>query len=366
MDLKSIDKGISELSAEIDLYSFLTPLNREEERARFFDAVSGGREYNPVFTYRQPSRSGPEPEIQGMLKVLKGARGAGSLLLGKAEHLLAEVSLLSADDKAYGEKAVKLHGMPDRETTDKSLEILENSREEKDVFPEETVSPEEMADTVRNVLAEKRVEWTVRISPKIVPKITVSGRDRTIYINAAVFYTPQEVERLKVHEVEVHIFRGANGSLQPYRILAEGTAGYDATEEGLAIIAEEITGCLEVDTRQMKLYAGRALAASLALERPFFGVFKALLRYFPEEIAYRITERVKRGMKDTSRKGGLTKDQNYIRGWLEMKKFTGSGGDIGKLYAGKIGTGDLDIVTGMMERGELVPPKYLPEFAENK
>ena len=142
----------------------------------------------------------------------------------------------------------------------------------------------------------------------------------------------------------------------------QGLAGYDETEEGLAIIAEERTGVLEKDTRQMKLYAGRALCTDLCLKGTFFETFKGLCEFFPEYLAYRLTERGKRGLEDTSTEGALTKGFHYISGWLKVRRYIDEGKDLGVLYTGKIGVEDADVVSSLVREGVLKAPKHLPHF----
>jgi hypothetical protein len=219
-----------------------------------------------------------------------------------------------------------------------------------------------MASILKERLKEKGVKWKVVLSRKIVPKITVSAKDRTIYINAGIKYTREEVERLKIHEVEVHVYRGLNGDRQPFKIFRDGLAGYDETEEGLAILAEERAGCLEADTRQIKLYAGRALAADLCLKLSFYETFLKLREFFPDYLAYRLTERGKRGLERTEGRGGFPRDFHYISGWPKIRRYVENNGDLGILYVGKIGLGDVDAVKSMLEKGVLKPPKYLPDF----
>ncbi|MFH1305108.1 MAG: tyrosine/phenylalanine carboxypeptidase domain-containing protein, partial [Candidatus Omnitrophota bacterium] len=169
-------------------------------------------------------------------------------------------------------------------------------------------------------------------------------------------------ERLKVHEVKVHIYRGVNGNEQPFKIFRDGLAGYDETEEGLAILAEEAAGCFESDTRQMKLYAGRAMAADCCLKGSFHDTFVKLREFFPDELAYRLTERGKRGLKDTSANGGFPRDFHYISGGVKVRQYVENHGSLSILYVGKIGLEDVDSVRSLLDRGILKRPKHLPEF----
>ena len=51
-------------------------------------------------------------------------------------------------------------------------------------------------------------------------------------------------EALLHHEVGTHLVTQANGSHQPVKVLGVGLAGYDETQEGLAVLAEIACGGL--------------------------------------------------------------------------------------------------------------------------
>ena len=362
MDLQHIDLRLSVIARKLNFYSYLTPLNQQEERERFFGYLDKGKEYNPVFAYRTGEFSDIKKELENIRGCLDKTDNMEKLFFDKADFILKQIELLECDDNAFSEASVNLFGKPDRECLDEAENMLSSGKEEGYIFPEETVTPEEMLAIMKKCLEQKKIRWNCAISTKIIPKITISGKDRTMYINGGIKYTREEVDRLKVHEIDVHVLRGVNGSMQPFRIFVEGLAGYDETEEGLAIRAEEICGCLKTDTRQMKLYAGRALCVDLCMKGSFFDAFTELRDYFPEDIAYRLVERMKRGMKDTSLKGSVTKGFHYISGWQKTEKYIEQGGDLSILYVGKIGLDDVECVRELLDSGELNPPEYLPEF----
>ena len=360
--LREIDRTIADISTRIDFYSLITPVNREEERKKFFSRLQEGGEYNPVFAYKKRDAADFVKPLQNARLVLNEEDPLQMLLAKKLDFIITQMELLEADDSGFGAIAARLHGLPDEACLAEAAGILSGSKDEGYVFPEETVTSDEMVAILRKELADKGIEWEVCLSGKIVPKITVSGKDRKIYVNSYIDYTAAEVERLKIHEVKVHVYRGANGSRQPLRLFADGLAGYDETEEGLAILAENITGCLQADTRQMKLYAGRALCADLCMKGSFFETFSRLSEFFPDYLAYRLAERGKRGLRDTSNKGGMTKGFHYISGWRKVRAYVEKGGDTKILYTGKIGLEDTGAVRSLLEKGVLSPPEYLPEF----
>ena len=361
MELRDIDIRISEVERQMDFYSCLRPLNKEEERIRFFDSIRKGARYDPVFVYKKADTRVYRPELENLRRSISGKSPMEAILGKKIDLLLGEIDLLDEGDDNLKQASASLYGVPGSDCLDLSRRILQETLEEEYIFPEETVTPEEMVSIMACELEKKGISWKCALSGKIVPKITVSPRDRAIYVNADINYTREEVARLKIHEIEVHVYRGINGQAQPFRIFAEGLAGYDETEEGLAIEVENISGVLEADTRQMKLYAARALCAGLSMEMGFYDAFKELSRFFPEDIAYRITERAKRGLRDTSRKGCLGKAFHYISGWMKVRKYVELGGDLSILYLGKIGLSDVEMAKELLDEGVLKSPAHLPE-----
>ncbi len=360
--LNEIDERILGISQRIDFYSFLTPVNQSEEEERFFRSLREGERYNPTFRYKTGDFSRERKSLEQMRGLLDPNDDLQRIFLNKIDFMTGQIDLLTKGDAAFTEISGQLYGMPDPGDARIALGILSEKKEQEYAFPEETVTPEEMSRVLRNKLEYKGIDWPVVLTDRIISKISISGKTRTVYVNSGLNYTVEEVPRLEVHEVEVHVYRGANGEKQPFNIFREGLAGYNETEEGLAIIAEDVSGCLEIDTRQMKLYAGRHLGVDYSLKGSFREAFIKLREFFPDYLAYRLTERAKRGLEDTSSKGGFTRDIHYISGSQKMRKYIANGGILSILYVGKVGLGDVDTISRLIRKGELMQPLFLPEF----
>jgi hypothetical protein len=83
------------------------------------------------------------------------------------------------------------------------------------------------------------------------------------------------------------------------------------------------------------------------------------LAYTPDKAITKAIE-LKRGLGDTSIPGGFTKGIVYFRGLLAIDDFAERGGDIKRLYIGKIALEDLELaekVPGL--RAPLLLPSYL-------
>jgi hypothetical protein len=97
----------------------------------------------------------------------------------------------------------------------------------------------------------------------------------------------------------------------------------------------------------------------MGLKSSFRETYNELRKHFNVDTAWRLTLRAKRGLSDTTLPGGLTKDINYLKGYLEIKKFLKDGGDMNKLYYGKIGVQHVSLLDKIPG---LINPKFLPMF----
>ena len=66
-----------------------------------------------------------------------------------------------------------------------------------------------------------------------------------LLIPEAAAFRADRVEPLLHHEVGTHVVTYQNGARQPLKMLTVGLPGYDETQEGLAVLAEYLTGGLD-------------------------------------------------------------------------------------------------------------------------
>ena len=147
-----------------------------------------------------------------------------------------------------------------------------------------------------------------------------------------------------------------DGKAQRFRQLAIGLAGYDALQEGLAVLAEYAVGGLS--RPRLRLLAGRVLAVRHMVDgATFVDTFRELTRThgFAQRTAFTVTLRVYRG-------GGLTKDAVYLRGLAEILEHLGGGGELEPLFVGKIAARHIPIVRELRWRNVLEDPPLLPRY----
>ena len=164
------------------------------------------------------------------------------------------------------------------------------------------------------------------------------------------------VTALLQHEVGTHLLTYYNGLAEPFQQLHSGFAGYDALQEGLAVLTEYLVGGLS--RPRMRLLAARVFAAKCLVDgATFVDTFRALDEEydFSQRLAYTVTMRTYRG-------GGLTKDAVYLRGLIEIIDYLKTGAELEPLFIGKIAANHIPLIRELQLRKVLQPPTLQPRY----
>ena len=177
------------------------------------------------------------------------------------------------------------------------------------------------------------------------------GRETTI--------AAQRVDALLQHEVGTHLVTYYNGAAQPLRLLKVGLAGYDALQEGLAVLSEYLFGGL--GRGRLRTLAARVMAThQLTRGATFADTFRMLTEQYGIEPhhAYTMAVRVYRG-------GGLTKDAVYLRGLVDILEYIHNDGQMEPMLVGKMAVDHLPIVRELLLRGVLRPGPLRPRWLDD-
>lgn len=208
-------------------------------------------------------------------------------------------------------------------------------------------------DRYRQALPELDVKIEVRDDGT---GIMVTNGDLLIASSATV--PASRVNALLQHEVGTHVVTFVNGTHQPLHLLAAGLAGYEETQEGLAVLAEHMVGGLSAT--RLRQVAARTVAVHQMVEGASFAdVHRALTGYGVRRVsAFTIAARV-------FRSGGLTKDAIYLRGLIDLMAHLTAGGDLEVLWLGKMALADAPLVEQLMTRGLLHEPVLRPRYLDD-
>lgn len=171
-------------------------------------------------------------------------------------------------------------------------------------------------------------------------------------------FRSDRVEPLLHHEVGTHVVTYQNGSKQPLTLLTIGLPGYDETQEGLAVLAEYLTGGL--DPRRLRVLAARVVAVGMLLDgAEFVDIFQALRsdHHVPARTAWSIAIRVVVA-------GGFVKDAIYLRGLSRLVEYLGEGNTLDILFVGKFSLDQIPLIEDLLERGVLHPPWARPRWLD--
>ena len=166
------------------------------------------------------------------------------------------------------------------------------------------------------------------------------------------------VEPLLHHEVGTHVVTYQNGARQPLKLLTIGLPGYDETQEGLAVLAEYLTGGL--DPRRLRVLAARVVAIAEMLDgAEFLEIFESLRTEYriPTRTAWSIAIRVVVG-------GGSVKDAIYLRGITRLLEALAEGINLDVLFVGKLALDHVPLIQDLLDREVLNPPWVRPRWLD--
>ena len=353
-----IDKSLAALGAGLDFLLHITPANTS---TAYYEFAEGGYLTEPTFEYRQlpfdpallkrelyelPLEEVADPTVASLLHEKRAELDRMITMLEDRDtprFVLGSLQLYPAvDERLLAEANTILSSLPSTEPGD------------------DWVTPQEFA-----VLAEQEIGVYRQTAPDMhatvnlrhdMPGIMVSlGR---LHLSSTHRIARSRVEALIQHEVGTHLVTYENGLVQPLLLFSAGLPGYEQTQEGLAMLAEYVSGGLE--TNRLRLIAARVIAVDMMTRgAAFVDVFARMhadLGLTPEA-AWSVTMRVTRG-------GGSSKDAIYLRGLIEILDHLRSGLSIEPLLIGKIALAHVPLVEELLWRRILEPPLLWPRWLD--
>ncbi len=336
--IANIDKKIYELDKKISIANCLRPINHDQEKQTFFENRSG----SPQFRYRPLTL--PFAHLKKELESLPESHHTlYPIYKQKIKEVGLKLSLLeSMDTPSFQTASEQLYGAANRVLYDQATRYIHEHPFQPDTS--DLISFKQIIKRLSVFLEEhKLTHWRIKSSADRVNDISIS-LDGTIHIRTGVTFTENRLRAVIAHEIETHIYRAENSHLQKYKIFETGTAGYIATEEGLAVYNQNALG---VPLGEKEIWAPlRSIGAYLAQEMSFAELFDYLKTNYQleDESAWRTCVKVKRGISDTSQKMAFTRDTIYFTGFQKISEFmrNASAEKIKYLYLGKIGIDDLE------------------------
>lgn len=350
----AVDHRLSLLAQSYRFLLDITPVDADDLRDDFLE----GREPDPAFTYRELEID-PAVVRAELDDIDPGGVEdpvLGQLLRAKHREMELQLDMLEArDTDDFLPLSVELYGAvsPSLRTQAEAL-LATITRTEP---TGEALDAEEFLALAEAEIAGYRDEDPdLDMHAEIrsdVNGVMVSGD--VLLIGPETKVQRQRAQALLHHEVGTHLVTQANGSHQPIKVLGVGLAGYDETQEGLAVLAE--IACGGLTAFRLRQLAGRVVTVHrLVSGATFAEAHEALVADdFPSGSAWTTVMRVYRS-------GGMTKDAIYLRGLVELLEHLGSGGSLDRMWLGKFSLRDLPLIGDLEERGLLRPARVLPRY----
>ncbi|MES2460506.1 MAG: flavohemoglobin expression-modulating QEGLA motif protein [Armatimonadota bacterium] len=354
------DRELASLDSAFDFLLSVTPVNSEEAWSEF---EQSGFERTPTFHYRllpiDPDRL--KRRLHNI--ALQGIEDTtlGHLFREKRRELDRQITLIEdRDTPAFLGGSLSLYGDVSDDLFAEAECILRNVsrepvRENGDNLDASAITEraQKEIDFYRAQLPSLDAQVQIRSD---IPGVMVSGGNLLVGQRART--AARRVDALMHHEIGTHILTRANGAAQPLKLLVRGLPNYDELQEGLAVLAEYLSGGLTKS--RLRLLAARVIAVRcLTRGKTFPDVFHILHEShgFTPRTAFNITMRVFRG-------GGLTKDAVYLRGLLFVLRYLRAGNDTEALWIGKVGAEHLPMIEELRWREVLHPPPLRPRYLE--
>jgi uncharacterized protein (TIGR02421 family) len=358
-----VDEMLAAASEGYEFLLQLTPVNGEQAWRQFerkkFERV-------PAFHYR-PLPIEPVVLKRRLFKAPVERIEDPALALifrQKLDELDRQITMLQdRNTPRFLHESLQLYGGVEDDLHDLALDILTRIRpRSREKTSRGIVSAEAFAERAREEIAylrsqRREVNARVEIRSDVTGLLVSRGN---LLVSSYSRIPASRVEALVQHEVGTHILTYYNGRAQKFRLLHTGLAGYDALQEGLAVLSEYLVGGLS--RPRLRLLAGRVVAARCLLDgASFIDTFRELRHThgFASRIAYTVTLRIYRS-------GGLTKDVVYLRGLRQILDHIADGGNIEHLFVGKIASQHIAIVNELRWRGVLVPPPLAPRYVNQE
>ncbi|MCA0931882.1 flavohemoglobin expression-modulating QEGLA motif protein [Lutimonas saemankumensis] len=361
-DLMRIDAKIDELVRQIELLSYVNPINIEEQRKKFFAS-----KYltDPVFEYPEINFDKFKLHRELFTQPIERIEDANIRKLYEEiiytySGLIQCIETIGSGKKFYY-NCLHCFGTPTEKDVENAKFILHFEEEDpKEKRFEQKFDAKQTEAFFREFSRPYDFEYHIDRSRKISAAAMVLNNIKTLVINDNHKFSEHELQVLGNHEIGVHMVTTMNGLLHPLKIFSHGFPGYEETQEGLAVFAEYMSNNLTV--KRLKELAYRVIAVdSLAKGYDFSKTFRLLHNQFDldRDSAFNITLRVHRG-------GGFTKDYLYLTGLKKVYDYYKSGQDLSLLLTGKVTLEYLPEIKLLIDSDLAVEPVYRTKaYSEN-
>jgi uncharacterized protein (TIGR02421 family) len=353
-----IDARLTEIERGLDLLVNNTPVNAAEAWADFERADFGTA---PILRLR-PLEFEPDlvrRDLYGLEIENVTDPALHTLFRAKRDEIARQITALEDRDTSrfvYG--SLQLYGGIAQPLVSAAEELLE-------MIPVQAPSTRSVTAGAFAQAAREEFDRYRAVYPEFPARIDVRDDISELMVSFGQLLIPEtatiradRVDALLHHEVGTHVVTYQNGARQPLTLLTIGLPGYDETQEGLAVLAEYLTGGL--DPRRLRVLAARVVAVGKMLDGDgFLQIFESLRAQYriPTRTAWSIAIRVVVG-------GGSVKDAIYLRGISRLLETIAEGTSLDVLFVGKFALDHIPLIQDLLDREVLEAPWIRPRWLD--
>jgi len=350
---------------------------------RMIAAYAKGQFSLPEVSYQAPDFSAERAELAAIEREAGYNDPMGEYLCRTAESWRIAAEMLEAvGTNGVTAPSIVLYGRPgdvipgsDRSNLDAARYFVELSDELGSEMIADDVSVNLTAEQLRADLAKALDDFfgepiiSVEVDPELTAK-AAAGATR-IRLRGGTRFSEYDRHQLLAHEALVHSLTALNGRAQPVLAsLGRTSPRVTATQEGLAVFAELISGAIDIS--RLKRISLRILAIDMALHGADFVEVYRFFSHCGQSAAdsFHSAQRVFRGVPLT---GGaaFAKDNVYLSGLLTVHTFFRWAlkqrrmDMLRHLFAGKLALHDVISLEPYFESGAIAPPRWLPPWMQH-
>ncbi|WP_430391485.1 flavohemoglobin expression-modulating QEGLA motif protein [Dyella sp. 20L07] len=350
---------------------------------RMIAAYSKGQFALPEVTYHPPDLSAERAELMAIEREAGYDDPLGEYLSRTAESWRIAAEMLEAvGTSGVTAPSIVLYGRPgdaipgsDRSNLDAARYFVELSDELGSDLLADDIDVSIPADQLRDDLSHTLDAFfgvgqiAVEVDPELTAK-AAAGATR-IRLRGGTKFSEYDRHQLLAHEAFVHSLTALNGRAQPVLAsLGRTSPRVTATQEGLAVFAELMSGAIDIS--RLKRISLRILAIDMALNGADFVEVYQFFSSCGQSAAdsFHSAQRVFRGVPLT---GGsaFAKDNVYLSGLLTVHTFFRWAlkqrrmDMLRHLFAGKLALHDVISLEPHFESGAIAPPRWLPPWMQH-
>jgi len=348
-----VDRKLSVMLKKFELLAFVNPINTNQEKKKFFKnkcTVPPEFKYNPIrinpFELKQEFSNLRVQDISDV-SIRHMYESVINSYFDKIDMLA------SLDTPKFLYNSLRYFGRPSKKDIQNANYFLHLPEILGEPKRSPTLGVDEAVASFKDGLALYGFESKIEKSTRVIAKVMVLNAKKTILVRPDAKFSRGQINALVEHEIGVHMVTTMNSNLHELRIFNLGLPVNTMTQEGLAILAEYLSG--NISMKRLKVLAYRVIVVDMMCNgADFIECFNFLVNdhNLDQDEAFTIVTRIFRG-------GGFTKDFLYLSGFVKILRLWESGYDLTPLLVGKTSLEFYHTISEMIEREMIVKPKYI-------